>query len=139
MIKDQKVTLDGKTIPNVREVTVQIETPSDARGIYREPTQAITITLVRDASDHPIVDLFALATNEDGRKYIITSGNFEFHGDDVKDQYTFEIKKAFISRWEIDNPQSPNAATLETIELKCGSITFSAGGGSGNFELKNFK
>ncbi len=139
MIKDYKIKLDGKEISNVREVTIQVETPSDQRGVYREPTQAVTITVVRDASDNPTVELFGLATNEDGRKYIITSGTLEFHGDDVKDQYTFEIKKAFISRWEIDNPTSPNAATRETIELKCGSITFSAGGGSANFDLKNFK
>lgn len=138
MIKEQKISLDGKTIPNVREITVHLETPADSRGIYREPTTAATITVVRDASDNPIMDLFKLATNADGRKYIITSGTLEFHGDDVQDQYSFEIKKAFISHWEIDNPSSPNAPTLETIELKVGSITFNAGGGGANFALANF-
>lgn len=139
MIKNYSIQLDGKTIPNVNEVTVQIQTPSDQRGVYREPTQAVTITVVRDASHLAIVDLFGLATNEDGRKYIITSGNLEFIGDTAADNYAFEIKRAFVSRWEIDNPTSPSAPTRETIELKCGSITFSAGGGSGNFDLKNFK
>lgn len=139
MIKDYRITLDGKEIRNVNEVSVQVSTPSDQRGVYREPTQAVTISIGRDASDIPSVELFGLATNEDGRKYIITSGTLDFHGDDIADNYTFEIKRAFISHWEIDNPSSPNAPTRERVELKCGSITFSAGGGSANFDLKNFK
>ncbi len=139
MIKNYSITLDGKTISNVREVTVQVETPSDARGVFREPTQAVTITVVRDASHVGTVELFGLATNEDGRKYIIPSGTLEFIGDTAADNYSFEIKRAFISRWEIDNPTSPNAPTRETVELKCGSLTFNAGGGAANFDLKNFK
>ncbi len=74
MIKDYAITLNGVAIPNIREVRVSIETPHDKRGIYREPTFAATVSVVRDASDNPIVEPFAMATNEDGRKNILTSG-----------------------------------------------------------------
>ena len=86
MIKN--VVLNGKTISNPQDVTVEIDTPFDRRGIYREPTFAATVRITRDATDNAIVDLFDIATNEDGRKNII-SGQLDFHGDDVKDEYSF--------------------------------------------------
>lgn len=138
MIKDQKIKLNGKEIPHVREVSVRIETPTDKRGIYREPTIAATIVITRDASDFAIVDLFEMATNEDGRKNIMTSGNLEFHGDDIQDQYSFDLKKAFISHWSLNNPGETNAPTLETVEIKCGDIEFKAGGGGATFKLEDF-
>jgi len=139
MIKDYAIKLNGATIPNVREIKVKFETPADNRGVYREPTFAATVEVTRDASDNPIVDMFAMATNEDGRKNILTSGTLEFHGDDVKDNYSFEIKKAFVSSWALENPDSPQAPTLETFELKVGEIEFKAGGKGAKFLLKNFK
>lgn len=139
MIKDQKVSLNGKEIKNIREISVKLETPYDKRGVYREPTFAATITIIRDASFHPIVDLFDMATNEDGRKNILKSGTLEFHGDDVQDQYSFDISKAFISNWNLHNPSSPDALTLEKIELKVGGLEFKAGGGGAKFDLVTFK
>lgn len=139
MIKDYAIKLGGVTIPNVREVSLRVETPSDVRGVYREPTFAATISIVRDASDKPIVDAFGMATNEDGRKVMITSGTLEFHGDDVKDTYAVEIKKAFISSWSLDNPTAPNAPTLESFEVKVGEMEYKAGGKGAQFKLTNFK
>jgi hypothetical protein len=139
MIKDYAIKLNGTNVPNVREVSVKIETPADARGVYREPTFAATIHVVRDASDNPIVDMFGMATNEDGRKVILTSGTLEFHGDDVKDSYAFEIKKAFVSSWSLDNPTSPNAPTLESFELKVGELAYKAGGKGSTFKLDKFR
>ncbi len=139
MIKDYAIKINGVTIPNIREISVKLETPADNRGVYREPTFAATVNVVRDASDNPIVDMFAMATNEDGRKNILTSGTLEFHGDDVKDNYTFEIKKAFVSSWSLNNPESPQAPTLESFELKVGEIEYKAGGKGAKFGLKNFR
>ncbi len=139
MIKDYKIKLNGQTIPNIREIEVKFETPADNRGVYREPTFAATISITRDASDTAIVDLFDMATNQDGRKNIIQSGTLDFHGDDVKDNYTFEIKKAFVSAWSLTNPDSPEAPTLETCELKVGEIEYKAGGKGAKFMLKNFR
>lgn len=139
MIKDQKISLNGVDIKNVREVSVKVETPGDRRGIYREPTFAATVTIIRDASEFAIVDLFDMATNEDGRKNIITSAKLEFHGDNVQDQYSFELNRFFVSNWTLKNPSSPNAPTLESVELKVGSLVFAAGGGSGNFDLRTFR
>ena len=139
MIKDQKITLNGTTIPNIREISVKVETPADKRGIYREATFAATISVTRDASDHAIVDLFGMATNEDGRKNILTGGSLEFSDDSINQFYSFTINKAFISSWTLNNPTSPNAPTLETIEIKVGSLSFNADGSSSNFELANFK
>lgn len=139
MIKDQKISLNGVEIKNVREVSVKVETPGDRRGIYREPTFAATVTIIRDASEFAIVDLFDMATNEDGRKNIITSGKLDFHGDNVQDQYSFELNRYFVSNWTLKNPSSPNAPTLESVELKVGSLVFAAGGGSGNFDLRTFR
>jgi len=136
MIK--KVVLNGKEIKNPQEVSVHIETPFDKRGIYREPTFAATITIVRDSTDNPTVDLFDIATNEDGRKNIIT-GQLDFHGDDVKDNYSFVIKRAFVSNWSLNNPTQPNMPTLETVELKVGSLEYKAGGGGAPFDLSTFK
>jgi len=139
MIKDYAITLNGMKIPNVHEINVRIETPTDNRGIYREPTYVATIKVVRDASNNAVLDVFGMATNEDGRKNIFTSGTIECHGDDLKDNYTFDIKKAFISRWSLDNPTQPEAPTLETFELKVGAIEYKAGGKGAKFELKDFK
>lgn len=139
MIKDYTITLAGTKIPNIREISVNLETPADNRGVYREPTFAATITVTRDASDNPIVDMFSMATNEDGRKIMITTGTLDFHGDDVKDNYSFDIKKAFVSNWSLNNPDSPQAPTLETFELKVGEIEYKAGGKGAKFSLKNFK
>jgi len=139
MIKDYAIKLNGVTIPNVHEVTVKVETPADARGIYREPTFAATITVIRDASNNAIVDEFAMATNDDGRKNMMTSGTIECHGDDVKDNYAFEVKKGFISHWSLNNPIQANAPTLETIVIKVGEMEFKAGGKGAKFSLKNFR
>ena len=139
MIKDYAITFNGIKIPNVHEVFVKIETPTDVRGIYREPTYVATIKVVRDASNNAIVDAFGMATNEDGRKNIITSGTIECHGDDVKDNYAFELKKAFISQWTLNNPTKPDAPTLETFEIKVGALEYKAGGKGAKFDLKDFK
>ncbi|GEM_PF-2098799 len=139
MIKDYAIQLNGVKIPNVREISVKFETPADTRGVYREPTVAAVINIVRDASDIPIVDAFAMATNEDGRKNILTSGTLEFHGDDVKDNYSFEIKKAFVSSWSLTNPEDPTSPTLESFELRVGEIEYKAGGKGAKFGLKNFR
>ena len=139
MVNNQKITLNGKTIPNIREISIKIETPSDRRGIYREPTFAATVHVVRDASDIAIIDLFDMATNEDGRKNILTSGTLEFHGDDVKDSYKFELKKSYIANWTLNNPSSPNAPTLESVEIRVGQIDFNAPDGGASFELKTFR
>ena len=139
MIKDYAIKLNGVTIPNVQEVRVRIETPADSRGIYREPTFAATISITRDASNNAIVDAFGMATNEDGRKNILTSGTIECHGDDIKDNYVFEIKKAFISRWALKNPIEPLLPTLESFEIKVGELEYKAGGKGAKFALKDFK
>jgi hypothetical protein len=137
MIKGVK--LNGTEVPDVREVIFRVDTPSDGRGLFREETFAATITIVRDASDNPIVDVFGMATNEDGQKNIITSGALEFHGDDVKDNYAIEIKKAFISLWSLDNPTSPSAPSLESFELKVGELEYKAGGKGAKFKLEDWK
>ncbi|MDI6804864.1 MAG: hypothetical protein QME58_13670 [Bacteroidota bacterium] len=139
MIKDYAIKLNGVTIPNVQEVRVRIETPGDSRGIYREPTFAATINITRDASNNAIVEAFGMATNEDGRKNILTSGTIECHGDDIKDNYAFEIKKAFISRWALKNPIEPQLPTLESFEIKVGELDYKAGGKGAKFALKAFK
>ena len=139
MIKDYAIKLNGVTIPNVQEVQVKIETPGDSRGIYREPTFAVTVNIVRDASNNAIVDAFGMATNEDGRKNILTSGTIECHGDDIKDNYAFEIKRAFMSKWSLSNPTSPESPTLESFEIKVGELEYKAGGKGAKFGLKAFK
>ena len=138
MIKNYTCKIGSVTVPNVQSITVNIETPSDNKGIYREPTFAATITIVRDASNKAFIDAFALATNEDGRKNMLTSGSLEFHGDDVKDEYAFNIKRGFVSAWKLHNPSTANAMTLETIELKVGSLEYKAGGGSSEFTRNDF-
>ncbi|TAK64522.1 MAG: hypothetical protein EPO24_03255 [Bacteroidetes bacterium] len=138
MIKDYQVKIGNVTVPNVQSVTVSIETPSDQKGIYREPTFAATITIVRDASNKAFIDAFGLATNDDGRKNMLTSGSLEFHGDDIKDEYAFNIKRGFVSGWMLHNPTAANAMTTETIELKVGSLEYKAGGGSAEFTRNDF-
>jgi hypothetical protein len=135
----ESVNLNGKLIPHVREVNVRVETPADIRGIYREPTLAATINITRDASDFAITELFELATNSDGRKNILTDGTLDFVSDDTGEQYSFNLKKYFVNNWHLSNPSSPDAPTLETIEIKVGTIEFKAAGGGANFELDTFK
>jgi hypothetical protein len=141
MIKDHKITLNGKEITNIREVTVKIETPGDIRGIYREPTFAPIITITRNASDHPTVDLFDLATNIDGRKNLLTSGTLEFTDDNMASPklYSFKIKSAFISNWTLNNPEDPHEPTTETVELRVGELEYNADGKNASFALEYFK
>jgi hypothetical protein len=138
MIKDDEITLNGVKISNILDVNVRTETPSDPRGIHREPTTPATITIIRDASNKAIVDAFGFATNEDGRKSIITSGTIDCVSNDRKDSYSFEIKRAIISHWSLNNPPQPNAPTIETIELKVGSFEYKAGGKASKYEDKTF-
>ncbi len=139
MIKEHKVTIGGVELTNVQSVSVDIETPADGRGVYREPTFAATVVIERNASDVCIVDIFRMATNEDGRKVMITSGALDFHSDDYEHDYSFEIMKAFVSSWELVNPEVPNAPTMERFELRVGELKFNADGGGAAFKLEDFK
>lgn len=136
MIKEIK--LDGNVITKISAATVQVETPSDDKGLYREKTFAATITVERDASDAPNAQGFKLATNEDGRKKII-AGSIELVNGEDQQAFSFDIKRAFVSRWILHNPSDPSAPTTETIELRVGEIEVNAGGSGAKFNLPYFK
>lgn len=136
--KDNAIKLGGIEIEDVREISIEVETPADSRGIFREPTFAATITVVRDASDTAMIELYEMATNVDGRKVLI-DGQIDMTGDELAGykNYSFIIKKAFICNWTLDSPTAPDEPTTETVVLKCGNIEFNDGATS-SFKLKNF-
>ncbi len=135
----ESVKLEGVSIPHVVEASVKVETPADERGIFREPTLAAMVHIVRDASDFAIIDLFGFATNTDGRKNILTNGVLDFVSDDTGEQYSFNLKKYIVTGWTLKNPVLPNEPTLESIDIRAGQIEFKAGGGGAEFELDTFK
>lgn len=137
MIKEIK--LNGVVIPHVRDIKVDIETPVDeVTGVYREKTVACTVTITRDASDFGITELFDFATNLDGRKKIHTSAMIEMETDDKETQYYFELKKYFISDWELNNPSDPSQATTETVVIRAGEMTYNGGSAPADFALRDF-
>lgn len=137
--KDNVIKLGGHEINDIREISVEIETPSDARGIFREPTFAATITIVRDGSDTGCWELFEMATNEDGRKVLI-DGTLAFTGDELAgaNLYTFTLKRAFIASWTLECPAETDEPTTETVILRVGDLEFHDGSQGASFKLKNF-
>ncbi len=132
MIKNQSITLNGEKVTHVQSINISIDTPVSGGG----GTYAPSILIERDATDIALATFFKVATNEDGRKNIITA-LLEFHGDDSKDDYKFDIKKGIVSRWSLTS--GTNQPTTESIEIRAGEMSFNAGGKPADFSMPDFK
>ncbi len=131
------VKLGGVELPNVTVVHVQVTTPADEKGFYRETTFAPVVTIERDVSEQSSVAAFKLATNEDGRKNI-TNGAVEFFDGNKKQIFNFNLQKAIVTRWVLHNPSDPSSPTTETIELRAGEMETNAGGSGAKFAIPHF-
>ena len=87
-----------------------------------------------------VLDVFALATNEDGKLNIIT-GELDFIDDEGKLDYHFSIKKALVSEWTLINASAASAPTLERFTLKVGEMVYvpSDDANQKKFEVEAFK
>ncbi len=137
MIKE--VSINGVDIPNVTEVDVQLITPGDERGIYREETYAAIIKIERDSSEIGMTELFNMTTNDDGRKVILKEGKIICQTEDMEHDFQFELKKFIISKWGLKHPEESDHGLVEYVELRVGEIGFNADGSQANFELESFK
>lgn len=56
-----------------------------------------------------------------------------------KAAYSFDIKRAFVSSWVLDNPSDAHSPTTETIELNVGEVEANAGGKGAKLNLDYMK
>ncbi len=136
MPQPKSVKIGGATIEEVMGVTLNISTPVGARGDYEGRTRAATVQLVRRARNTPIAEMFKLATNEDGR-LSITNGTIVLQNSELKETYTIEMKEAYISGWEFQQPEGDSDLN-EVITLQVGSMTLAGGGKSKTFKVPEF-
>jgi len=132
MPKPKIVKIAGVELKEVLGVTLTVQTPSGVRGDYAGRTVAPTIQLNRRATNSPTSEMFKNATNEDGHLNVI-SGSITLENARKKETYTMEIKKAYISKWEFQQP--PDGDLIEMITLKVGEMVLSGGGKSKSFKM----
>jgi hypothetical protein len=137
MIKDYKIKLGGIEIPNVSEISVTVSSPADGLGMKTEATFAAEITVRRNASEEAITDIFKLATNGDGRKNIV-NGEMRFISDDNGAEYGFDLEKAYVKSWNLNNPSSAGLQTEESFVIKVGKMSYKAPDGAAKFDLALF-
>jgi hypothetical protein len=123
MIKKYQIKLNDVVIPDIRSVTVTFDGPASKKGVGSPPTKAADVEIVRNASERAILDPFALVTNEDGKMNIVTA-EIDFTDDEGRTEYHFNIKKALVYEWKLDNPSTPTSPTLETFKLKVGDMVY---------------
>jgi len=136
MPQPKSVKIAGTTIEEVMGVSVEINTPLGPRGDYDGRTRAATIELTRRARNTPIAEMFKNATNEDGRLNII-NGTIVLQNSELKETYTIDMKEAYISGWEFEQPEGDTDLN-EIITLQVGNMTLSGGGKSKSFKVPEF-
>ncbi len=136
MPQPRSVKIGGANIEEVMGVTINISTPIGSRGDYEGRTRAATVQLTRRARNTPVAEMFKLATNEDGR-LSITNGTIVLQNSELKETYTIEMKEAYISGWEFQQPEGDSDLN-EIITLQVGSMTLSGGGKSKTFKVPEF-
>jgi hypothetical protein len=132
----KSVKIAGKVLDEVQDVIVDIITPSGPRGDYEGRTHSATVQLVRRARNTPTVEMFAAATNEDGRLNII-SGEIVLQNAQLKPTYTITLEECYISEWSFTQPDLDDML-YEVITLKVGKMSLSGGGGSKSFLVPEF-
>jgi hypothetical protein len=129
MFRDYTLMLNGVVIPNIRSVTVTVEGPAERTNVNPAKKVAATIEVERDATEHPVLDVFGFTTNENGSPFIFSGeSTIEFVRDDYRVTYMFEIKKAFIEKWTLTNPSSPSEPTMEKFTIRAGHLIYSIEG-----------
>lgn len=136
MPQPKSVKIGGTNIEEVMGVTINISTPIGSRGDYEGRTRAATVQLTRRARNTPIAEMFKLATNEDGRLNI-TNGTIVLQNSELKETYTIEMKEAYISGWDFQQPEGDSDLN-EIITLQVGSMTLAGGGKSKSFKVPEF-
>lgn len=133
--------MNGVFISNIRSVKLVVDGPADSEGIDNRRTIAATIEVERDASEEPILDIFDVATNLDGRENILSDGetSISFVSDDHTVSYRIEVKKGFISEWGLLNPSAPSAPTIEYFTLKVGHLLYDIDGEKAEYKIETIK
>ncbi len=136
MPQPKSVKIAGTTIEEVMGVTININTPVGPRGDYEGRTRAASVQLTRRARNTPIAEMFKAATNEDGRLNII-NGTIVLQNSELKETYTIDMKEAYISSWEFQQPEGDSDLN-EIVTLQVGSMSLSGGGKSKSFKVPEF-
>lgn len=136
MPQPKSVKIAGVTIDEVQGVNIAVATPVGPRGDYAGRTAAATLTLYRRARNTPTSEMFKFATNEDGR-FVPVEGTIVLENSRRKETYTIEIKKAFISGWNIMQPPE-NDDLVEVITLQVGEMSLAGDGKSKSFKVPEF-
>jgi hypothetical protein len=132
----KSVKIAGVEIDEVQGVNLTINTPVGPRGDYDGRTLAATVQLTRRARNTPTSEMFKFATNEDGRLHIV-DGTIVLQNSRLKETYTIDIKEAYISGWEFQQPPNDDDL-LEIITLQVGVMTLAGGGKSKSFKVPEF-
>lgn len=131
------VKIDEKSIPDVEWVEFTYETPTEQGGYLSNATPYFgLIKLKRLATNNPMADLFALATNNDGtqRKF---NGEITLVDNENETTYSVSFKKAFVEQWTVRQTHS-NLPGEETVVLRVEQLTFHAGSENESVDFKNY-
>jgi len=136
MPQPKSVKIADVVIDEVEGVTINIDTPLNARDHYNGSTGAAIVQILRRAVNTPTSEMFKVATNLDGR-FKEVKGTIVLQNGKMEETYTIEMDKAFITGWEFHQP--PEDANLyETITLSVGEMKLSGSGKSAKYTAKHW-
>ena len=133
----KEVKIADIDLSEVQGVTVSVETPFGPRGDYEGRTHCAVVTLFRRARNKPTLDLFKMATNEDGRLALV-KGSITLESSAMQVTYTIEMEEAFIAKWYFSQPPDDDML-FETVELHVGKmILHTPNGGAVDYTVPEF-
>lgn len=132
----KSVKIAGKILDEVQDVIININTPVGPRGDYEGRTHSASVQLMRRARNTPTVEMFAAATNQDGRLNII-DGEIVLQNAQLQPTYTITLEECFISEWSFTQPDL-DSMLYEIITLQVGKMKLAGGGGSKSFLVPEF-
>lgn len=129
-----RVSIDGKELTNVQSVSVSFNREHNGRGeLYGKP-HPLLVTIHRDCSlrgDAQIVPFKAATCNPKKIRLEINMSNAG-HGDALN----FEIDKAFVSTWKLENISS--RAASESLYIYAAETKLSTGSNNASYKLNQF-
>ena len=121
-----KVVVDGKTLTEVEEFSINLKCETTGRGSWEKRTGAAEVKIKRRSRNLPSSHFFAKATNGDGKNSII-SGEIDLENAQHKPTYIIKMNSAYVSGWSFDQPED-DGDLMEEITLTVGDLKFETPG-----------
>ncbi|GEM_PF-2986187 len=133
MFKELRFDPQGEpslNITNVYQLDIDLDIPIHEDGYLMDWKPKLPrMCIYRKATMDPTIELFGLATNDDGTKRpfdaSVTISENKKAGSEI---YTIDLHSAFIEHWRMNHSQS-NLDGVEVIIIRAKEITYTAGAG----------